>query len=220
MFTRITTFEPPASTVSGAGAPLSAWSRGLTAAGLFMLAMSASVHAQDASPGVVRIADAAPAPAPIPESSSRSMSAGAAAPNGPVLELTGNAAIDWYRTARFERRLDRQAQAEADGCPDSQCDGWCHGCFGFCHCCDGGSRCHFLDARCYSMVYPYNPWYFDRRDAQVYAAQGYGAPMTVPLAPNVTNQWNYGWGVPSSRLTPISRVAPRPGVIEGAVPPQ
>jgi hypothetical protein len=56
----------------------------------------------------------------------------------------------------------------------------------------------------YSMVYPLNPNYSDARDAQVYAAQGYAGPVSVPLAPVVHHAYNYGWGIPSSRLTPIS----------------
>ncbi|MCA9080293.1 MAG: hypothetical protein KDA58_07015 [Planctomycetaceae bacterium] len=73
---------------------------------------------------------------------------------------------------------------------------------------------YFLPAGCdgkgvpplgaYSMVYPVDPSYFDQRDGQVYAAQGYGGPVAVPLAPNVQHTYNYGWGLPSSRLTPIS----------------
>lgn len=60
----------------------------------------------------------------------------------------------------------------------------------------------------YKIVYPVNPGYFDGRDGQVYAAQGYGGPVSVPLAPTVRHTYNYGWGVPSSRLTPISRPLP------------
>lgn len=56
----------------------------------------------------------------------------------------------------------------------------------------------------YSMVYPVNPQHFDARDGQVYAAQGYGGPVSVPLAPVVNHTYNYGWGIPSSRLTPVS----------------
>jgi hypothetical protein len=59
----------------------------------------------------------------------------------------------------------------------------------------------------YSRVYPNDPYYFDQRDGNVWAAQGYGAPMAVPLAPTVGHTYNYGWGIPSSRLTPISRPA-------------
>ncbi|WP_437192260.1 hypothetical protein [Planctomicrobium sp. SH527] len=55
----------------------------------------------------------------------------------------------------------------------------------------------------YSMVYPVDPNYFDKRDGQVYAAQGYGGPVAVPLAPVVNHSYNYGWGIPSSRLTPV-----------------
>ena len=56
----------------------------------------------------------------------------------------------------------------------------------------------------YSMVYPVNPQHFDGRDGQVYAANGYAGPVAIPIAPNVNQTYNYGWGVPSSRLTPIS----------------
>lgn len=61
----------------------------------------------------------------------------------------------------------------------------------------------------YDIVYPANPGYADARDGRVYAAQGTGMPMAVPLAPNVRHSFNYGWGIPSSRRTPISR----PGAI-------
>ncbi|MBL8851981.1 MAG: hypothetical protein JNG89_20075 [Planctomycetaceae bacterium] len=60
----------------------------------------------------------------------------------------------------------------------------------------------------YQIVYPVNPWYFDGRDGQAYAAEGYGGPVSIPLAPNVRQQYNYGWGIPSSRITPISRPLP------------
>jgi hypothetical protein len=62
----------------------------------------------------------------------------------------------------------------------------------------------------YSVVYPLDPNYFDQRDGNVYAAAGYGGPVSVPLAPNVRYAYNYGWGVPSSRLTPISHPYPGP----------
>jgi hypothetical protein len=62
----------------------------------------------------------------------------------------------------------------------------------------------------YSMVYPVNPDYQDPRDCQVYAAQGYNGPVAVPLAPVVNHTYNYGWGVPSSRLTPVSHPVAAP----------
>lgn len=59
----------------------------------------------------------------------------------------------------------------------------------------------------YARVYPQDPYYFDQRDGQAWGAQGYGMPMAVPLAPVVGHSYNYSWGTPSSRLTPISRPA-------------
>lgn len=56
----------------------------------------------------------------------------------------------------------------------------------------------------WSSVYQADPNYCDPRDGRVYSAQGYGTPMSVPLAPNVKHSYNYGWGVPSSRLTPVA----------------
>jgi hypothetical protein len=63
------------------------------------------------------------------------------------------------------------------------------------------------------MCYALNPEYFDPRDGRVYAAASEGVPMAVPLAPNVNYTYNYGWGIPSSRLTPISRFYPEHGYI-------
>jgi hypothetical protein len=59
----------------------------------------------------------------------------------------------------------------------------------------------------YGRVYPVNPYYNDSRDGQVWAAQGYGVPISVPLAPVVGHTYEYGWGVPSSRLVPVSHPA-------------
>lgn len=64
---------------------------------------------------------------------------------------------------------------------------------------------------CYHLVYPLNPSYSDPRDSQIYAAQGWGVPMSVPLAPTVRHTMNYSTGIPSSRLTPISNVVPPRG---------
>jgi hypothetical protein len=110
------------------------------------------------------------------------------------------------------------------------CDGTCNGCgpgaahCGIWHTClcggpDHGYGCRFLDYHLYCMTYPVNPWYYDPRDTRVYAAAGFGAPMTIPLAPTVQTQVNYSWGIPASRITPISRVAPQPGALMGAVAP-
>lgn len=56
----------------------------------------------------------------------------------------------------------------------------------------------------YNVVYPVDAGYSDDRDSQVYSAQGYGGAVSVPLAPTVRQTYNYGWGIPSSRLTPVS----------------
>jgi hypothetical protein len=68
----------------------------------------------------------------------------------------------------------------------------------------------------YNLAYPVNPYHFDERDGRIYAAQGYGHPVGVPLAPNVEHTYNYGWGVPSSRLSPVSRMPGAPGVANPA----
>ena len=60
----------------------------------------------------------------------------------------------------------------------------------------------------YKMVYAVDPYYTNDKDGQLYSAQGYGTPMAVPLAPNVRYTYNYSWGLPGSRLTPISRMVP------------
>jgi hypothetical protein len=57
----------------------------------------------------------------------------------------------------------------------------------------------------YHMAYEANPGYFDARDGRVYAAKGYGTPVAMPLAPNVERTYNFGWGTPVSRLTPVWR---------------
>ena len=63
---------------------------------------------------------------------------------------------------------------------------------------------HTAPVGTYRMVYPVNPSYSNPRDARVYGAQGAGVPIVVPLAPTVRSGYNYGSGLPASRLTPIS----------------
>ena len=115
-------------------------------------------------------------------------------------------------------------------CQHGNCQfGGCHfgGCNGCNGCCNQNGRAMAEYFRCkfgyfiptgaggagvplagkYSRVYPQDPYYFDQRDGQAWGAQGYGIPMSVPLAPTVGHAYNYGWGSPSSRLTPISRPA-------------
>ncbi|WP_166825917.1 hypothetical protein [Thalassoroseus pseudoceratinae] len=63
----------------------------------------------------------------------------------------------------------------------------------------------FLRVGKYNVAYETNPWHFDARDGRIYAAQGTGMPTGMPLAPNVQKTFNFGWGTPVSRLTPIWR---------------
>jgi hypothetical protein len=53
-----------------------------------------------------------------------------------------------------------------------------------------------------ASLYTNNNYHFDPRDTRVYASQAYNTPVTIPVAP-MARTYNYGWGVPSSRLSPI-----------------
>jgi len=138
---------------------------------------------------------------------------------GPAVELTGNRFGDFWRIRKMKMgswmtrmRLKTYGDCEGDGCRSGRRHHSLRHKFGYFHptgCCGGGCPV----AGKYDMVYSANPTYFDPRDGRLYAAQGYNAPMAVPLAPNVRYSYNYGWGVPSSRLTPVSRVAPEISVI-------
>jgi hypothetical protein len=61
----------------------------------------------------------------------------------------------------------------------------------------------------YQVTYAEQPDYADSRDGQLYSAQGYGMPVTVPTAPVVRYSYNYSWGTPASRLTPLSTYNPQ-----------
>ncbi len=60
----------------------------------------------------------------------------------------------------------------------------------------------------YHMTYADQPDYVNPNDSQIYAAQRYGMPITVPLAPNVNHTYNYSAGIPSSRITTIGNYNP------------
>jgi len=65
----------------------------------------------------------------------------------------------------------------------------------------------------YQVTYADNPGYADHRDnGQAYGAQGYGMPLSVPLAPTVRQAYNYSWGTPSSRITPMGNYTPQTSV--------
>ena len=61
----------------------------------------------------------------------------------------------------------------------------------------------------YHMTYADQPDYVNPNDTKIYAAQGYGMPITVPLAPNVNHTYNYSAGIPSSRITTIGNYNPQ-----------
>jgi len=61
----------------------------------------------------------------------------------------------------------------------------------------------------YHMTYANQPDYVNPNDTQIYAAQGYGMPITVPLAPNVNHTYNYSSGIPASRITTIGNYNPQ-----------
>lgn len=67
----------------------------------------------------------------------------------------------------------------------------------------GLSPLFYWDIGSQSDIIPVNPQYTHPNDSQLWAAQGYGAPLSVPLAPVVRNTYNYSWGLPGSRLTPM-----------------
>lgn len=133
----------------------------------------------------------------------------------------GRAAYDdWMMGQRYSFRMRSQQQSYALRC-NLQADArekaaWARCKFGYFipsgNCGRGTPPLGF-----YSMVYPVNPQHFDGRDGQVYAAQGYAGPVAIPIAPVVNHTYNYGWGMPSSRLTPISHpVSPSQAQAYGA----
>lgn len=124
---------------------------------------------------------------------------------------------DCRKCKKFRKKHRRDCD-EWNDC-DEDCDG--HGCGGHSHgmlnyfACKfgcfiptghGGAGSPYFGH--YARVYPQDVNHFDQRDGQLYSAQGYGIPVAVPLAPVVGHTYNYGWGIPSSRLTPISHPTP------------
>lgn len=89
-----------------------------------------------------------------------------------------------------------------DAC-DSNGDGICDHCGNRgCRHCKGGHSglCSLCGGGCYR---PIDGYYQDPRDSEVYSAVGYNVPVSVPLAPVVRYQYQYGWGMPSSRLVQV-----------------
>jgi hypothetical protein len=129
----------------------------------------------------------------------------------------GNAAVQKQRRAQMNMARADQLRAGAGmpaeagnwfkckktaDCPEEECLE--DGSVGNQNCPKQRRRCQWCHGRgcqyCSSCYLPTNALYCDSRDLQVYSAQGYNVPVTVPLAP-VCRTFNYGWGIPSSRLS-------------------
>lgn len=190
--------------------------RASVAAGLCLVA-GLSANAQDETPGIVRITK--------PTTAAMSAKGGRVTPAG------------FKHGMYDSNCDCQNGGVGGGSCPSGDCyggrgfglfgcgKGCGKGCGGGCcgGCCDGMGdyfRCKFgyfiptgaggagvPFAGKYSRVYPQDPYYFDGRDGMAWAAQGYGVPVAVPLAPVVGHTYNYSWGTPSSRLTPVSRPA-------------
>jgi hypothetical protein len=99
------------------------------------------------------------------------------------------------------------ASVHAQECDDCQESGWRRA-VNWCrrdHFCRGG-HCHGsagYGSGALNHYHALNGGYCDPRDMQLYAAQGYDVPVAVPLAPVVRRTYNYGWGLPSSRLVRV-----------------
>lgn len=68
----------------------------------------------------------------------------------------------------------------------------------------GSCRLFWWDMGRQRDIIAVDPGYHDSRDSEMYATQTYGVPAAVPLAPVVRDSYNYGWGMPASRLTPVA----------------
>ena len=181
-------------------------------AGLLVAAMANLGNADDASPaGIARVRDFnSKGAAKLTAASQRATQASFSKLSAGCAPKSG--------CAPAKSSCCPKKSAACRGCSQSNCDS----CSGHCRvrtlypkspflhhhqkgCCGKGCP----PAKHYNLTYAANPDYFDQRDGKVFAAQGYGIPVAVPLAPNVGHTYNYGWGIPSSRLTPISRIQPR-----------
>ena len=203
------------------------------AAAAALLATATAARAGDASaPGIARISDGVMpvghqhcAPAPVVGQSC--LAPAPCAPSGcqpQCCKHDGHCSC--LRRLLHHRRCHLGDDCD-DDCDDHGCRNWlCNRC-GWHGSCLGGlcPHCGILCSPCalpcalwhslkhyhrglcpvgvYCHAHAVNANYFDPRDGRLYAAQGYGIPVSVPLAPQVDFTYNYGWGIPASRLTPI-----------------
>lgn len=200
------------------------------------VSLSAIVAAQDANPeGIVRIASKPgtrdvqtgssagglrPVSAMMMQNCAPSAGAGGAGSSDPSGAGQGSAGAIQPGGSGFQAADGLGAGGYPYNCPPGIGGYGGHRC-----CCLNGAALEYLKCKfgyfiptggggrgipwvgCYSRVYPVNPYYRDGRDGQMWAAQGYGLPMAVPLAPVVGHTYDLSWGIPSSRLTPVSNPA-------------
>jgi hypothetical protein len=132
---------------------------------------------------------------------------------------------DWQADNRWGSELHRRTQRQSLGFDTAMCRATGHSPAMYYHDASGYDMVEYFKCKFgyfipsggggagvpwvghYARVYPVNPHYSDPRDGQIWAAQGYGVPIAVPLAPVVAHTYDYGWGIPSSRLTPVSHPA-------------
>jgi hypothetical protein len=112
----------------------------------------------------------------------------------------GGAVHAWWYEQQFRTQCRRAYRNRA-------LSAWLHNKFNYLYpsgCC--GEGCPPVGR--YRRVYATDPDYYDSRDQQLYASPVSGLPTAIPLAPGVRYQYNYSWGYPGSRLTPISTFRP------------
>jgi hypothetical protein len=184
-------------------------------------AVTLSAVAQDQTPGIVRITKMRTTKADLQQAMPTSCDNGNCQYGGGCqygCQYSSNPTAGWQAWAD-QKYMSHFGCYGYGGCyPYGNCNGCCgngncRGLVDYLHCKfgyfiptgAGGAGVSFCGK--YARVYPDDPRYFDQRDGQLWAAQGYGLPMAVPLAPVVGHTYNYGWGIPSSRLTPVSNPA-------------
>lgn len=124
--------------------------------------------------------------------------------NGTYSDACDDYWCDQCRCRHSRRAMRRNAACYRRGCRNGHCPGG-----------------HCLGGKCYR---PVDGYYNDPRDSEVYSAVGYNIPVSVPLAPVVKYQYNYGWGLPSTRLVQVgnqyTQYYPQPFVTQtgGRVP--
>ena len=203
----------------------------LTAVLVLVVALTATIsNAQELTPGVVRISDQDVVGNHMKLQSYTIRSEAGCTEDAGCCTEESECCDDWEECDDCDRcrffclnRLFHKDCDNCDNCDRCRNQGKCRFCKGLCKAKNRYGYFHPAQTPpfgCYKIAYPVNPAYFDQRDGSLYAAQGYGVNISVPLAPNVGAAYNYGWGIPSSRLTPISNHLPAPAMPQTVYPPR